>query len=90
MKLQADDTMTFMFNRENTEAGHTEKHDTLMWFYKNMGLMPGRASKVLIRGYQLYLNDPEYIEAKHHSRSIIEFIADLPRVYSGSLTSTRL
>jgi hypothetical protein len=51
MKLQADDTMSFMFNREDTEGGHTEKHDTLMWFYKNMGLMPGRASKVLIRGY---------------------------------------
>jgi hypothetical protein len=41
--------MAFLFSGTIDDA--TEKHDTLIWFYRHIGLMPGRASKVLIRGF---------------------------------------
>jgi len=82
--------MSFLFETAQTLRDSTEKHDTIMWFYRHMGIMPGRGSKVLIRGFRKYIDERDYKNVLHKSNVSNELILELPRILNNQLSATRL
>ena len=87
-KTLADAKMELLFHGDRYDD--TTKHDALIWFYRHTPLMPGRALRVVVKGFQAYAHREEYPRIKHASVGLGELAFELHRVERDQLSSGRL